>query len=138
VHKSAELPPISVGASVDKMFAQRCRPLDSWLSGLWSKNDQIAYFNLQTARTPRNIAAFSGFPQRPRSCPQSLLALLWIRCLRSSAGQVWRGFRALDQKMINGFGKPWFRISHGFSLGFVEKVLRISPVVPICCGWRCG
>ena len=36
------LPPISVGASVDKMFANRYKPNKPWLSRVCSKNHQTA------------------------------------------------------------------------------------------------
>ena len=37
-----DLPPKSVGASVDKMFALGCKPYRQRLSVMWSKNAQFA------------------------------------------------------------------------------------------------
>jgi hypothetical protein len=82
------LPPISVSASVDKMFAVRYRPYKTGFSGGWLKNDQINGFARLITRKARYIAVFRGFPQIGGSCPQSLLALLWIRCSPSAASHV--------------------------------------------------
>jgi hypothetical protein len=38
--EAQKLPPKSVGASVDKVFAIRYRPSNTWPSWIWSKIDQ--------------------------------------------------------------------------------------------------
>jgi hypothetical protein len=57
------LPPISVGASVDKMFAVGYRPYKTGFSGVWLKNDQSSVFEQERSLEPRFIVGLSGFPQ---------------------------------------------------------------------------
>jgi hypothetical protein len=106
--ESKDLPPISVGVSVDKMFAYRYGPYKTCSLGVWLKIVQFTGFHGYTVRKLRKSEVISGFPQPSRSCPQSLLALLWIRCLSSATGHVERGVHGVDQKMIYARRELWF------------------------------
>jgi hypothetical protein len=63
-----------------------------------------------------------GFPlwiifllaQITQTCPQSLLALLWITCSLYPAGFYLRGLERSDQKTTNIHRKVPTGISHGF------------------------
>jgi hypothetical protein len=90
------------------MFAYRYEPYKTCSSGVWLKIDQLTGFHGYTVRKLRKSVVISGFPQIPRSCPQSLLALLWIRCLSSATGHVERGVHGVDQKMIYARRELWF------------------------------
>ena len=57
-----KLPPKSVGASVDKMFAIGCRPYLLRLSSSWLNTDQNAAKSVLKARKPGFMTVWQGFP----------------------------------------------------------------------------
>ena len=95
--REAVLPTIAVDPPVDNLFGDCLRPCS--LGGLsrCTKYDHPIYRFLKEFFP--QVRAYSSC-----SCPQSLLALMWIRCLRLSEGYTNRGFQRADQIVTNACG----------------------------------
>ena len=78
------LSPISVGASVDKVFAIRSRPCSTSLSKVWLKSDQ-AHRETVIPDKSRIFFGFCGESYAPvHSCPHLLWVEMWITCSRKA------------------------------------------------------
>ena len=79
-----KLPPKSVGASVDKVFAILYRPRITWLIGFWSKNDQQDIETVVLDKSRIFLGLREEIFEDVHSCPQLLWVELWITCLRKA------------------------------------------------------
>ena len=82
--EAQKLPPKSVGASVDKVFAIRYRPCSTSLSKVWLKSDQ-AHRETVIPDKSRIFFGFCGESYAPvHSCPHLLWVEMWITCSRKA------------------------------------------------------
>ncbi|AEA71704.1 Hypothetical protein PSEBR_m1640 [Pseudomonas brassicacearum subsp. brassicacearum NFM421] len=68
----------------------------------------------KTSGKPRFTSCPKGFPQNRQNYPQTLLALLWIRCSLTATRLARHGLQLFDQKITDRPVKPSLFISHGF------------------------
>ena len=124
------MPPISVGASVDKMFVVCQEPYKSRPT----KNcSDFAQMKLCCNEIPLS-AGFSrvscAFPQTRQSYPRSLLALLWITCSLPATGLILRGLQRADQKTISRLADPCFLQKSRFFFANQQDNFRLTHSYP--------
>jgi hypothetical protein len=76
----AKLPPNSVGASVDKVFASLCGPRHPWATGDCSKIDQLALQRVLLDKSRFFFTIEQRIMPFIHSCPHLLWVVVWITC----------------------------------------------------------
>ncbi|CAI8976183.1 hypothetical protein EMIT0P100_60184 [Pseudomonas sp. IT-P100] len=74
------MPPKSVGASVDKVFAILCEPLKPWPARIRSKNNQSLLKTLLLDKSRIFFSFRDEYGGDKPSCPHLLWVDVWITC----------------------------------------------------------